>query len=111
MKVESFFGPELTKLLRDAFADGDPCPFEHAEPRRKRQPRRTITLSPEVYERLKDYAARHNQTVSEVANFKLESIPTEADKAELDALIASSKAQRQAFDDLFTVQPVRTYLN
>lgn len=100
------FSPEIEKFLNQL--DGD----LFAPKARKRQRRRTVTLSPEVYERLKDYAERHNQSMSEVANFKLDlSIPTPEDEAEIDALMAASKMQRQAFDDLFTVQPIRTYVN
>ena len=104
------FSPEIEKFLNNLDSDVL-AQFKNAKSTRKRQPRRTVTLSPEIYERLKDYAERHDQSISEVANRKLEAIPTEPEEAEIDALMAASKMQQQAFDDLFTVQPTRMYVN
>lgn len=69
-------------------------PLETPKASSRRQPRRTVTLSAEVYERLKDYAARHGKSMSEVANQKLDSIlPLSAeDEAETDAIIAMHNA-------------------
>jgi hypothetical protein len=79
----------------DQLGLGDAYPFETLRAPRKRQAHRTITLSPEVYERLKDYAERLNQSMNQVANRKLDlSIPTAEDEAELDALIAVSNAEQ-----------------
>lgn len=83
MKVQSFFSPEVTKLLHDLDLEHDPllAPDSSQEPA----------------------APNHNS--------KLEAIPTAEDEAEFDALIAASNAQSEAFHDLFTVQPTTVYVN
>lgn len=81
---------EIEKFLGGL--DGDL--FKPFETPRKRQPRRTVTLNAEIYERLKDYASRHAKSLTEVVNQKLDSIlPLSAeDEAETDAIMAMHNA-------------------
>jgi hypothetical protein len=87
------FSSEIEKFLGGLDSDLFKS-FETTKSPKTRQPRRTVTLSAEIYERLKDYAARHGKSMSDVVNQKLDSIlPVSAeDEAETDAFIAVHKA-------------------
>jgi predicted DNA-binding protein len=71
-------------------------PFETPKIASKRQPRRTVTLSAEMYERLKDYAARHGKSMSDVVNQKLDSTLSSAeDENEFDMIFAMHDAKER----------------
>lgn len=119
--MKSFkFSPnaKIEKFLNEISSD-DVFAFEPAKPRRKREPRRTITLTPEVYKLLTDYFERHKESfvrrgldLNGIANNKLACLPTAEDEAEFDVLLASSKARKEAeaVGNLFSIQSTQ-YVN
>jgi predicted DNA-binding protein len=86
------FSSEIEKFLGSLDSDIFK-PFQTPKTASKRQPRRTVTLSAEMYERLKDYAARHGKSMSEVVNQKLNlSLSSVKDENEFDMIFAMHDA-------------------
>jgi hypothetical protein len=89
------FSSEIEKFLGGLDSDLFKS-FETPKIPSKRQPRRTITLSAEMYERLKDYATRHDKSMSDVVNQKLDlSLSSAEDEAETDAIFAMYEAMER----------------
>lgn len=56
----------------------------------------TLILDPEVYDRLRDYAARHHESMNAVVNFHLElSIPSPEEDARIEAMISMMRGPRR----------------